>query len=275
MDILKYPRTRHLQGSLLQDGDLADRKPIAELANVPLVIEEKLDGANCGLFFDSSGTLRQQSRGHILQGGGRERHFALFKTWGAVHAPRLFERLGDRYVMYGEWMLAKHTQFYDALPHYFLEFDVFDRAHERFLSTEARRALLRGLPIMPAPVLYTGCISSIAEISALVQPSLYRSAAWEAALEQATLASRSRPDRVAQQTENTDLAEGVYIKREQDGAVLERYKFVRAGFRQAIDASDGHWHDRPILENGLAAGVDIFAPELGSPGAYDDPEASK
>lgn len=51
--------------------------------------------------------------------------------------------------------------------------------------------------------------------------------------------------------------------------VEDRFKFVRADFLQAIEAADGHWHDRPILPNGLAEGVDIFAPELGVEGAYD------
>ena len=40
---------------------------------------------------------------------------------------------------------------------------------------------------------------------------------------------------------------------------------------QAIQAADGHWLDRPILPNGLADGIDIFAPVLGVKGAYDDP----
>lgn len=40
---------------------------------------------------------------------------------------RLYEVLGRRYVMYGEWMYAKHTIYYDLLPHYYMEFDVLDR----------------------------------------------------------------------------------------------------------------------------------------------------
>jgi len=63
-----------------------------------------------------------------------------------------FAVLGARYIMYGEWMYAKHTVFYDRLPHTFLEFDVYDRKARVFLSTKARRALLTGLPIMPVPV---------------------------------------------------------------------------------------------------------------------------
>ena len=269
MDILKYPRTRHLEGSRLQAGDLADDKPLKDLAGRDLVVEEKLDGANCAISFDADDALLLQSRGHYLTGGARERHFGLFKTWASVLAPRLHARLGARFVMYGEWLLAKHTQFYDALPHYFMEFDVFDREAGVFLCTDGRRDLLEGLPVMPVPVLHLGELSSVKQIESLIRPSLYRTADWEEALERAARDSGSRLDMVDRQTEKSDLAEGLYVKLEAGGTVSERYKYVRAGFKQAIEASEGHWHDRPILENGLAEGVDIFADRLGLPGAYD------
>ncbi len=84
--ICKYPRTRHLEGSRLQPGD-QDLEQVAwpSLADRHLVIEEKVDGANAGISFTAGGELRLQSRGHYLEGGGRERHFALFKTWAARH----------------------------------------------------------------------------------------------------------------------------------------------------------------------------------------------
>ncbi|NNE88234.1 MAG: RNA ligase family protein, partial [Silicimonas sp.] len=215
------------------------------------------------------GTPRLQSRGHFLTGGYRERHFDLFKTWANIHAQAIFARLGSRYVMYGEWMYAKHTVFYDALPHYFLEFDVFDTEAGHFLSTAARRNVLAGLPIMPVPVLFEGPITSLAEVKALVQPSLYKTSAWAEALHVAAEKSGSRADFVEKQTEDSELAEGVYVKVEPDQTVDDRFKYVRGDFLQAIAAADGHWQDRPILPNGLATDVDIFAPTLGVKGAYD------
>ncbi len=271
MTILKYPRTRHIKGSRLQTGDLGDDMPLNRLDGAALTIEEKLDGANCGLSFAPNGALRLQSRGHVLTGGYRERHFDLFKTWANVHAAALHAALGARYIMYGEWMFAKHTVFYDQLPHYFMEFDLFDRTAAQFLSTEARRAVLSGLPIMPVPVVFTGAVAALPQLEALVQPSLYKSANWREALEAAALASGSRADYVARQTEDSDLAEGLYLKVEAKGAVSDRFKYVRDDFRQAIEAAQGHWLDRPILANGLADGVDIFAPVLGVKGAYDAP----
>ncbi|HBP18827.1 MAG TPA: DNA ligase, partial [Planctomycetes bacterium] len=143
--MIKYPRTQHLQGSRLQPGD-HDLAAVSldELEGRPLVIEEKLDGANAAIGFDRQGELMLQSRGHFLRGGRSERQFDLLKTWAAARAHELRGVLGARYVVYGEWLYAKHTIFYDRLPHYFHEFDVYDREREVFLSTPARRALLEG-----------------------------------------------------------------------------------------------------------------------------------
>ena len=115
--IRKYPRTPHLQGSRLQAGDedLA-QVPLAALRGRYVVVEEKLDGANAGLSLGPDGALRLQSRGHFLTGGPRERHWDLFKQWAHAHAPALRALLAGGEVLYGEWLYAKHTVYYDALP---------------------------------------------------------------------------------------------------------------------------------------------------------------
>ena len=57
--------------------------------------------------------------------------------------------------------------------------------------------------------------------------------------------------------------EGLYIKIEENGQVVERLKFVRPSFTQAVDASQSHWLDRPIVPNGLAIPAEaLYAPEL-------------
>jgi len=52
--------------------------------------------------------------------------------------------------------------------------------------------------------------------------------------------------------------EGLYIKVEEDGAVIERYKYVRAGFLQTVFDSESHWMDRPLIPNQLAPGVSLW-----------------
>jgi hypothetical protein len=271
--IIKYPPTRHIEGSRHQKGDSPDDKPLAELEGQYVVEEEKVDGANSGLSFSETGNLLLQSRGHYLMGGGRERHFSLFKTWAYTHAEAFYKALGSRFIMYGEWVYAKHTCYYNALPAYFLEFDVFDKERQVFLSTSARRELLYGLPIVPVPVLKKGVFKRGDSISDQVGLTLFRNDNWQEDLMKDARESGSRIDMVVSQSDLSQLAEGIYIKVEKDGRTIDRFKYVRGDFLQTIQDSDSHWHSRPILPNRLAPGVDIFASQTGIPGAYDDPDA--
>lgn len=268
--IVKYPRTPHLAGSRLQPGDSSDGQVAVErLRGGGLVVEEKIDGANCGLSFDGDWNMVLQSRGHALTGGPRERQFDLFKAWARAHEEELLDRLEDRYLMYGEWCLAKHTVFYDALPHYFLEFDVYDRKDGFFLSTAARQELLGGSCIAPVPIVHEGPVAGRKELESLIGPSLYKTPDWRENLRLAAEAAGIDPDRVLAETEASDLAEGLYVKHEDGDRVIGRYKFVRADFLQAILDSGSHWADRPIVGNRLSPGVDILQ-EASPAGALDE-----
>jgi hypothetical protein len=255
----KYPRTHHLEGSRLQPGDEDSQSiPLAALAGRYLVIEEKLDGGNAGISFDAAGRLWLQSRGHFLTGGAREKHFDLFKRWAYAHAGALRGVLGHRFVLYGEWLYAKHTVFYDRLPHYFLEFDVLDTEAGTFLATAERRALLNGLPVASVPVLRTGPCRDLGEVTALLGPSLYKGPTWRESLSAAARARGLDPEQIGKETDPSDLMEGLYIKVEEGGHVVERYKFIRASFLTTVLDSGSHWLRRPILPNQLDFGVDLF-----------------
>jgi RNA ligase len=259
-EIVKYPRTRHIEGSRFQPGDHdLDAVPLASLRGAQLVVEEKLDGANAGISFDARGELRLQSRGHLLVGGHRERHFDLLKTWAARHRDALWRALGEHHTLYGEWLFAKHTVFYDALPHYFMEFDVLDRRTGEFLDTPRRHTLLAGTPVVSVPVLHVGEIGRVDALRELVARSLYKTDRWRERLREQAGFEGHDPDRAVLETDPSELAEGLYIKHEQDGRVVGRYKFVRASFLTAVVDSGSHWLGRPIVPNALAPDVDIFA----------------
>src|SRR5262249_4245605 len=159
----------------------------------------------------------------------RERQFDLLKRWANHHRTALSDILGNRYVMYGEWLYARHTIAYDALPHYFLEFDLLDRETGEFLSTGRRKRLLAFSPVVSVPVLADGLVND-------VEQYVGRSACSSA-----------------------ETMEGLYIKYERDGQVSGRFKYVRATFLQAVQAAGEHWMERPIEPNRLREGVDIFA----------------
>lgn len=264
ISILKYPRTPHLEGSRLQPGD-EDLNQIAfsSIKGKHLVVEEKIDGANSAVSFDTDGTLLLQSRGHYLTGGYRERHYDLLKTWASVHRDAFYAVLGARYVMYGEWMYAKHNIFYDSLPHYFLEFDVFDRERKVFLDTPSREKLTRALPIISVPVLAEGEFTSRERLLSLIGRSSYISGRHREALKEAC--SRLGLDaEMAISGDSDGTMEGLYIKIEENGVVVDRLKYVRASFsQQQIVESSTPWIDRPIVPNGLARSLDdLFLPKL-------------
>lgn len=269
--IHKYPRTPHLEGSRLQKGDEdVAQVPYRHLRGRWIVVEEKMDGANAGLRFNQDANLCLQSRGHYLVGGSRERHFSIFRTWAHYHEEALFEALGDRYLMFGEWMAAKHTVYYDRLPHYFLEFDVWDTRSRVFLSTAARRRLLANAPVASVPVLYEGpAPDSLEELLSYVRPSLGKSLAWEESLRQEARRQGLDVGRVLRETERSRTAEGLYLKVEEGDETVERFKWVRADFLQALLEADGHWQSRPIVPNRLMEGVDLYADRV-TP--WPDPE---
>lgn len=255
---LRYPRTRHLAGSRHGAGDSIDDAPFAALAGRHVVVEEKLDGANTGIRFDPTRGLLLQSRGHELAGGPREAQFELFKQWAHTHTAMFADVLGTRFVAFGEWMYAAHTVFYDTLAHYWYEFDVFDRDNDCWLDTPSRHTLWAGTPVVSVPVLTAGSFDRPARLVDLVGPSLYISADQRARCETAAVTAGDLPKRVCGRLDLTGTAEGLYVKVEDAGSVVERFKWVRPSFTQAIADSASHWADRPIVVNGLADGVTLW-----------------
>jgi hypothetical protein len=248
--IRKYPRTHHLQGSRLQPGDEdLDAEPWSDVMGKYLVAEEKMDGANAAISFDEQGKIWLQSRGHYLGGGAREKHFTLFKQWAHGIAAELFEVLQTRYVLYGEWLYAKHTIFYDALPAYFLEFDILETESNEFLSTVARRELLNGLSIQSVPVLFEGILEDRDALLDLIQPSNFKTEAWRENLALQAEARNQDWERIQRETDPSDQMEGLYLKVEEATRVAARYKYVRADFLTAVLDSGTHWLRRPIVPN--------------------------
>lgn len=260
-NIIKYPRTQHIEGSRLQAGD-EDLKSVRfdVIKGTYLVLEEKVDGANSGISFSDTGKLLLQSRGHYLNGGYAERQFDLFKTWAGAFQHDLYELLGTRYIMYGEWMYAKHTVFYDTLPHYFMEFDIYDKQERVFLSTKARQALLREFEfIVSVRILYEGKLDTLEALKGYLGASAFRSARAEQQLQEQCLKLGLDEEKVSAQTDDQPLMEGIYIKQENEDEVVNRFKFVRASFLTSILNSETHWADRPIVPNLLAEGCDLFS----------------
>ncbi len=240
-EFVKYPRTPHLFGSRGTDDDkhLSPRDTAAALADPSLVVEEKLDGTNVGLHLTAAGRLVLQCRGHEIT-AGMHPQYDLFKQWATGTRPVLEAMLGDRFILFGEWLYARHSVHYRALPHYFFEFDIYDKTAGAFLDLEQRLAMLEGTGIHTVPVLHRGAIAE-AELRALVGPSRFDSA-FDNPL-------TGRTD---------DVMEGLYLRTEAGGRVTARAKFVRPEFVEKVKQSE-HWQHQAMVPNRLAAGAGIWS----------------
>jgi hypothetical protein len=195
----------------------------------------------------------------LPRGWPRERQFELLKSWAARYTAELWALLGQRYVLYGEWCYGKHSIFYTDLPHYLLEFDLYDIKDNIFLATERRRELLRDAPFVSSvQVLHAGRLASRSALQALIGPSAFIAADHRSQLRDAALTTGLDPDAALRETHPSGLIEGLYIKVEADGVVTGRHKFVRAGFLQTVLDSGSHWMNRPLLPNRLRGDVSLW-----------------
>jgi hypothetical protein len=239
-NFFKYPRTPHLFGSTGTDDDkhLGLNESQAFIADASLIVEEKIDGTNVGIHFSSPGCMVLQCRGHEIT-AGMHPQYDLFKQWAAVKAETLEIILADRYILYGEWLYAKHSVHYRALPHYFFEFDMLDKQTGNFLDLEARMKLLEGSGVQTVPVVSRGALKQ-EDLRALIRESKFKSVFDN------PLTGKSDA-----------LMEGLYLRTEAGGIVSGRAKFVRPEFTEKVKQSE-HWQHQPMVPNVLIDGVDIW-----------------
>ncbi len=224
-DFFRFPHTPHLawlgQGAPRDDKVFSAAEARDFLAS-PVVVEEKLDGANLGFSVSSEGLLRAQNRGqylHLRHAG----QFARLGDWLASREERLFDALGEHLIAFGEWCAARHSYNYDALPDWWMLFDVYDRDAGRFWSTRRRSAWASALGLVTVPRLFQGA-TDLASLKALVgsEPSRFRQGPLE----------------------------GVVARVEDEDWLLGRAKLVRPDFVQRIET---HWRARVLEWNRLNA----------------------
>jgi RNA ligase len=240
-DFVKYPRTPHLFGSTgtPDDKHLGERESSTFGADESLIVEEKLDGTNVGIHFAMNGQLVLQCRGHLIT-SGMHLQYDLFKRWTVVKRPILEERLQDRYILFGEWLYARHSVHYRQLPHYFFEFDIYDKDAAEFLSLQRRLELVDGTGIQTVPVVHTGALGK-AELASLIGPSRFDS---------------QFDNPTTHRTDN--LMEGLYLRTELNGVVAGRAKFVRPEFIERVKQSE-HWQHQAMVPNLLRDDADIWS----------------
>lgn len=154
------------------------KQKYAETFNVgeDIVIQEKIDGSNASIRYDEeSGTLKAFSRRLELNADNTLNGF-----WNYVQTLNLDtfkEILGSRYIVFGEWMGAKHAIKYpENVYGKFWMFDVWDTQTEQYLPYEETRSFYDKLIACGnednkfnfVPVFYIGKFESWEKTSELV-----------------------------------------------------------------------------------------------------------
>ena len=218
-DFFKFPSTPHL--ATLSGVDVRGDKVMSDsertdFLNHALTIEEKMDGANLGISFDSDGNIKVQNRGAYLfqLDTGQWKHL---DQWLESKMETLFEVLADQFILFGEWCFARHSVFYHRLPDWFLGFDIYDKKAKQFLSTVRRGTVLDSSRITQVPVVGHGRFR-FEDLVGLLSTSKF----------------------------SQQQAEGLYLRADGDDWLLQRAKLVRPAFVQSMVR---HWSRTGIIPN--------------------------
>ena len=189
-DFFKFPRTKHLfdaggsgvsrddlimdpgeEGAFYSAGAGAKSKGKAKKKGpaTTVAIEEKVDGANIGISLDPENLrLRVQNRSHFVDSKSH-RQFSTIDSWLDQHSEGLYQILNSepigRYLLFGEWLYAKHSILYKRLPDYFLAFDIYDAKEGKFLSLRERNKRLEGTGISSVRLIVEDALAGREDVS--------------------------------------------------------------------------------------------------------------
>lgn len=224
-----YPRTRHLPWNPnAQREDLVATKAESKIifTSSRMVVEEKIDGANCGMCVYDDHPLIRNRNSFIHKGNNKVRtpakmQFASIFNWFYENIDKfkvLNNSLGYEVSIYGEWLYALHGIKYDQLPSYFVAFDVYDFNKRIFLDPLFARSHLNNAGFNVVPLLHEGPVEDWTQLEELCQkPSLFST---------------------------TDTREGVYVKIGNGKELTHRFKMVRPDFVQGCN-----WSKTSITKN--------------------------
>lgn len=224
-----YPRTPHLpHNPTVALGDYVatedEVRPLFLPSDLHICIEEKVDGANCGMsLVDGEAVIR--NRNHVLRKGYLKDTAAkkqFLPAWNWFYENRKAFEVLEGYTVYGEWTLALHGIRYDNLPTFFIAYDLYDQESGNFVATHRARAMMEEAGLAVVPLLHTGPIGGWDELTALCNgPSAYST---------------------------QDKREGVYVKVSDQKWVTGRYKMVRPDYIQGA-----LWDEKVITKNRQAS----------------------
>jgi ATP-dependent RNA circularization protein (DNA/RNA ligase family) len=221
---IKFPTTPHLfaiDNKIARTDKLVDTQIKQLFYQLPVTIEEKVDGANIGFSLTADGDIAVQNRGHYITADSHPQ-YRLLQEWITRHNESLFELLLPGRILFGEWCYAKHSIYYEKLTDWFLAFDIYEIEDGRFLSCEKRHELLQQIQIKEVPA-----VGYFEQINNDLLQNLMK-----------------QPSRLS-----AGNLEGLYLRIDCSGYLLHRAKIVRGDFTQQIEE---HWMKKKFQVNKLA-----------------------
>lgn len=212
-----YPRVPHLwpAPTAARDDLVLDEAATRRLLDQPVLVEEKLDGANVMLWL-AGGDPQVATRGgpDAMDRGGQ---LGPLRAWVAERHPQLLALLAEDRVLYAEWLWLRHTVSYAALPDHLIGLDLYTPAG--FATPAQRDRALTSAGLVAPPKLLSGSRLTPAEIE----------------------------DRIGVSAYGSEPAEGVVVRAAQAGEGTRLAKAIRAVFRRR---SDDEWRtsrDRNVI----------------------------
>ncbi len=160
-DYYKYPSSRHLPFSHMNDDDDTAHRHVEKFLNIPVVVTEKMDGSNAILVADADAPVRSRS-------ASRADHDSFDLLFQQYWEQNVYGKLPENLQIHGEWIYAKHSIHYgcsgccedrnQAPPlenGYFQVFGVYDTNWHLWLSWEATKQWADKLGFETTPVLFS------------------------------------------------------------------------------------------------------------------------
>ena len=174
-------------------------------------------------------------------------------SWIEKNKDLLFSITGENKIIWGEWMDYQHCMYYNALPSYFIEYDIYDIENKYFLDTTTRKQIINKANL--------NHLNKI--VSAHVVEKKVKTAKDLSVLFKEKIAFGKNKDIVHDFEKNNfkghvrknslvDIyPEGYYLKIENSGEVIKRFKFIRKSFLEKI-LENSHWKNSQWIKNNCA-----------------------
>lgn len=219
----KYNRTFHFPFSKGATNDDKIIDSFDKLINVPIVITEKIDGSNTSL--EHEGCF---ARTH----SGPPTHPS-FDGLKQLHAT-VKHKIPKGIQLFGEWCYALHSIAYDALPGYFLLFNVRYTENNKWASWEEVEMWANEIEVPTVPVLFKGAINSEDNLQKIIKSFMIEKSEC-GGIKEGVVA------RIQNEFDDNDFATCVA-------------KFVRENHVQ----TSTHWKDQEIIRNKLAINAKLL-----------------